>query len=92
MDNQVIDNILISMKFRFKNQEITQKIYDSLVLESKYDPNERAKTTITLEETSLIINIDAKDSVSARAASNSFLKWVNLSEQILDFVEDVTET
>ena len=80
------------MKFQFENQQITQKIYDSLILESKYDPNERAKATITLEEKNLIIIIDAKDSVSARAASNSFLKWVNLSEQILDFVEEVTET
>ena len=80
------------MKFLFKNQAITRKIYESLLLESKYDPNERARATLVLEKNVLIVNIIAKDTVSARAASNSFLKWVNLSEQILEFVDGTSES
>lgn len=91
MKDQVIDNISISMKLEFEDAVTTRKIYDSLILESKYDPNERAKTSIKIENTSLIITIIAKDTVSARAASNSFLKWIHLSEQLLDYVDSITE-
>ncbi|MHA1198230.1 MAG: KEOPS complex subunit Pcc1 [Candidatus Heimdallarchaeaceae archaeon] len=92
MDDMVIDGITISMKFKFKDEETTHRIYESLMLESKYDPNERAKTTIEIEDNILVVNIDAADSVSARAASNSFLKWINLSEQLLGYVDSVKES
>ncbi len=88
MENMVINKIKISMKFDFKNENISKQIYDSLMLESNYDPNERATTTIELENSNLIVNIEAADSVSARAASNSFLKWINLSEQLLEYIDN----
>ncbi len=90
MEEVVIEGIDITMKFNFKDSETTKRIYESLILESSYDPNERAKTTIEFEENTLIVNINAKDSVSARAASNSFLKWINLSEQLLDYIDETT--
>ena len=89
MNNQVIDNINVEMRFIFKKNETTQRIYETLMPESTYDTNERAKTTIRVENNTLIVNILAKDSVSARAASNSFLKWINLSKQLLSYVKDV---
>ncbi|MCE7743368.1 MAG: hypothetical protein GOP50_13030 [Candidatus Heimdallarchaeota archaeon] len=92
MDDRVINGINISMKLRFKDEETTQRIYETLMLESKYDPNERATTTIDVENNALLVNIDAADSVSARAASNSFLKWINLSEQLLGYVDSVKES
>ena len=92
MEDQVIDNISITMKIDFEDTETTKRIYDSLILESKYDPNERAKATIKTDNTTLILTIVAKDTVSARAASNSFLKWIHLSEQLLDYVDNAEES
>ena len=92
MNHMVINKIKISMKFNFEDENISKQIYDSLMLESGYDPNERATTTIELENSELIVNIEATDSVSARAASNSFLKWINLSEQLLEYVDNTKKS
>lgn len=92
MNHMVINKIKISMKFNFEDENISKQIYDSLMLESGYDPNERATTTIELENSELIVNIEAADSVSARAASNSFLKWINLSEQLLEYVDNTKKS
>lgn len=88
MESIVIDKINVSMRISFKSEKTTKKIYEALMLESDYDPNERAKTKIEIESSTLIISIQALDSVSARAASNSFLKWINLSEQLLTYVDE----
>ena len=92
MNHMIINKIKISMKFNFEDENISKQIYDSLMLESGYDPNERATTTIELENSELIVNIEAADSVSARAASNSFLKWINLSEQLLEYVDNTKKS
>ena len=88
MKDASIDKISIKMNFNFKDEKTTQKIYDALQLESDYDPNERAQTTISIKSATLIVRIDAADSVSARASANSFLKWINLSGQLLGYIED----
>lgn len=88
MKEPIINDINIEMQFIFKNKETTQRIYESLILESNYDPNERAKTDFEIKNKILVVNISAKDSISARATSNSVLKWINLSTQLLSYVNE----
>ncbi len=63
-------------------------LYETLVLESRYNPNDRAQANLTVDNNLLILEINAKDPVSARASINSFMKWIGISLQIISMTED----
>jgi KEOPS complex subunit Pcc1 len=79
----MIEKIIMDFRFEFENEEICQMVYDALNLESDYNPNERANASLEFQKKILILKINAKDSISARASVNSFLKWINLSLEVL---------
>jgi len=81
----MIDKIEMDFQFKFKNEEICRLVFEALNLESDYNPNERAIASLEVQENILILKINAKDSVSARASVNSFLKWINLSLEIIPY-------
>ena len=87
MKNQIIENIKIRFEMKFETAEKCKIICDSLLLESSYDPNERASARLDQKDEYLILEIEAKDSVSARASTNSFLKWINLSLDLISSIE-----
>ena len=57
-------------------------IYDSIILEFSTAPDFRSSMTIDLDESNIIINIDAEDSTSFRASVNSAIKWIKLALEI----------
>ncbi|MHA1302430.1 MAG: KEOPS complex subunit Pcc1 [Candidatus Heimdallarchaeaceae archaeon] len=72
------------MEIIFEDSNTCNLVYSSLSVETQYKVNERAKVTLNTEENKLLLQIQAEDSVSARAAMNSYLKWVNMSLQIIE--------
>ncbi len=83
MNEQVIDHIEMVVNLELENEKICTLLYETLVLESGYNPNDRAQVSMEKESNKLILKILAKDSISARAAINSFMKWINVSLQII---------
>ncbi|MEE9410299.1 MAG: KEOPS complex subunit Pcc1 [Candidatus Heimdallarchaeota archaeon] len=83
MNEQVIDHIEMVVNLGLENEKICTLLYETLVLESGYNPNDRAQVSMEKESNKLILKILAKDSISARAAINSFMKWINVSLQII---------
>jgi len=47
-------------------------------------PSERTETEIKCKDNLLIIKIIAMDSTSFRASLNSYLRWIDLSKQVLE--------
>ena len=84
MSDEMIKSIKLKANFNFERSEISSLIYNSLNIESDYNPNERAQAKLKLDGSNLILSIDAKDAISARASVNSFLKWITLSLELLD--------
>ena len=76
-----IKKIEINFEFEMENEHLSNLLFKTLDLESSYNPNERATASLDLRDNTLLLHINAQDSVSARAAINSFLKWINLSLQ-----------
>lgn len=57
-------------------------IYDSIILEFETAPDFRSSMNISLDKSSILININAEDSTSFRASLNSAIKWINLAVKI----------
>ncbi|MBQ6219092.1 MAG: hypothetical protein IJJ47_05115 [Methanosphaera sp.] len=58
-------------------------IYNSISPEVSYAHNERSVTDIELIDNTILIKINSNDVVSLRASINSYVRWINLSLEIL---------
>ena len=82
IENSPLESVKSQISVEFENSNQAKIIYDSIILEFKTAPDYRSTMDLTLEDKSIIINIDAQDSTSFRASVNSAIKWINLSLQI----------
>jgi len=91
MSLQSINSICMTVKIQVSDNQTCNFLYDALVIESGYNPNDRAQANLMVDNNCLILEINAKDSVSARASINSFMKWINLSLQIISITENTDQ-
>lgn len=91
MSLQSINSISMTVKIQVTDNQTCNLLYDALVLESGYNPNDRAQANLTVDNNLLILEINAKDVVSVRASINSFMKWINLSLQIISMTENADQ-
>lgn len=82
IENSPLESVKSQISVEFENSNQAKIIYDSIILEFQTAPDYRSTMDLTLEDKSIIINIDAQDSTSFRASVNSAIKWINLSLQI----------
>lgn len=85
MDNKnILKNIETIFEVEFNSENHAQIIYNSIKPELSFSRNDRSTTTIQLKNKSIIIiEINSKDVVSLRASINSYVRWINLSMEIL---------
>ncbi|MCE7738440.1 MAG: hypothetical protein KAU62_05130 [Candidatus Heimdallarchaeota archaeon] len=87
IQEKTISNIDILFEIKLSDAESCNQIYSNLLLETDFDSNERSAVTIKKQDSTLILKINAKDSVSARATVNSYLKWIDLSFQLMTYIK-----
>jgi KEOPS complex subunit Pcc1 len=88
MNSSDIKKLDVDFEIELEDEKTSTLLYNALKLESKQNPNERAKTSLEVCGNILKLKILAQDSISARAAINSFLKWINLSTQLINQIEE----
>ena len=88
MNSSVIKKLEIDFEIELENEKTSTLLYNALKLESRQNPNERARASLEVYRNILKLKIIAQDSISARAAINSFLKWINLSLQLINKIEE----
>ncbi|AIS32541.1 MULTISPECIES: KEOPS complex subunit Pcc1 [Methanobacterium] len=77
----------IEIEFPCKiDAEIALKAIEPEIRDS---PSERTRTGIECREKTVKINITARDTPSLRASLNSYLRWLILSQQILELKHDM---
>ena len=80
MDNKnILKNIETIFEVEFNSENHAQIIYNSIKPELSFSRNDRSTTTIQLKNKSIII----ENVVSLRASINSYVRWINLSMEIL---------
>lgn len=77
-----LESIKSDIAIEFENQKQAKIIYESIILEFETAPDYRSSMSLTLEESRILIRIDAEDSTSFRASVNSAIKWIKLSLEI----------
>lgn len=77
-----LESIKSDIAIEFENQKQAKIIYESIILEFKTAPDYRSSMSLTLDESRILIRIDAEDSTSFRASVNSAIKWIKLSLEI----------
>lgn len=87
MKKEIINKIEMTIELSFEDRKMSNLVFDALLLESDYNPNERAQASLKNQEKNILLTINAQDTASARAAVNSFLKWINLSIELISLTE-----
>lgn len=77
-----LESIKSDIAIEFENQKQANIIYESIILEFETAPDYRSSMSLTLDESRILIRIDAEDSTSFRASVNSAIKWIKLSLEI----------
>lgn len=77
-----LESIKSDIAIEFENQKQAKIIYESIILEFETAPDYRSSMSLTLDESRILIRIDAEDSTSFRASINSAIKWIKLSLEI----------
>ena len=77
-----LESIKSDIAIEFENQKQAKIIYESIILEFETSPDYRSSMSLTLDESRILIRIDAEDSTSFRASVNSAIKWIKLSLEI----------
>ena len=77
-----LESIKSDIAIEFETQKQAKIIYESIILEFETAPDYRSSMSLTLDESRILIRIDAEDSTSFRASVNSAIKWIKLSLEI----------
>ncbi len=82
IDESPLERVKSNIVIELEDNIQAKIIYDSIILEFSTAPDFRSSMTIDLDESNIIINIDAEDSTSFRASVNSAIKWIKLALEI----------
>ena len=74
IDESPLERVRSNIVIELEDNTRAKIIYDSIILEFSTAPDFRSSMTIDLDESNIIINIDAEDSTSFRASVNSAIK------------------
>ena len=74
IDETPLESVKSNITVEFENSSQAKIIYDA--------PDFRSSMTIELDDSNILIDIDAEDSTSFRASVNSAIKWIKLSLEI----------
>ena len=76
----------VELHLELDSEEEAKTIYAALLPETESVPSERAKTSVEIKGSVLIIRVQAEDLTALRAATNSFLSWVSSCKRTLESV------
>ncbi len=82
IDESPLESVKSNIVIEFENSSQAKIVYDSILLEFNTAPDFRSSMTLDLDDSNIVINIDAEDSTSFRASVNSAIKWIKLALEI----------
>ncbi len=85
IDETPLESVKSNICVEFESGSQAKIIYDAILLEFETAPDFRSSMTIKLDESNIIIDIDAEDSTSFRASVNSAIKWIKQALEINNF-------
>jgi len=82
INDSPLERVKSNIVVEFENSNQANIIYEAILLEFETAPDFRSSMTLKLDESNILIDIDAEDSTSFRASVNSAIKWIKLALEI----------
>lgn len=80
----ILQGVEIRLEVELDSHKEAEIIYEALKPEIKSSHSSRTSSWVKVRDRKLILEVQARDSTSLRASVNSYLRWINLSCQILE--------
>lgn len=80
----ILQGVEIRLEVELDSHKEAEIIYEALKPEIKSSNSSRTSIWVKARDRKLILEVHARDSTSLRASVNSYLRWINLSCQILE--------
>jgi tRNA threonylcarbamoyladenosine modification (KEOPS) complex Pcc1 subunit len=73
---------------KLANQKQIKTLLDALTPEANAPVTRRANIKLQKDGLFLVLAVEAKDTVALRATLNAYLRWINSTVNVMQFVED----
>jgi KEOPS complex subunit Pcc1 len=80
-----------TIRLQFSSEKQLSALISALTPEVHKQIGARSKTTLTHGVQSLILNVEASDTVALRAALNAYLRWINSTVNVFETVDKVAK-
>lgn len=77
------------IRLNFSSEKQLKVVLEALKPETKTPPTRRSKVQMKGEGNILTLNFRARDTSALRAAVNSYLRWILLTKNVLEFVSEL---
>ncbi|MCW4028539.1 MAG: KEOPS complex subunit Pcc1 [Candidatus Bathyarchaeota archaeon] len=76
-----------SIRLNFPDQKQLTTLLAALSPETHATATRRANVNLQKDENSLVLTVEAEDTVALRATLNAYLHWINSTLSVIDAVE-----
>jgi tRNA threonylcarbamoyladenosine modification (KEOPS) complex Pcc1 subunit len=76
------------IRLKLANQKQVKTLLDALSPEANAPVTRRANIKLQKDGLFLVLAVEAKDTVALRATLNAYLRWINSTVNVMQFVED----
>ena len=76
-----------TIRVKFPSERHLKIVFNALEPEIKKPATMRSRTNLEKDGTFLVLKIEARDTVALRAALNAYLRWINLTTNVLQVLE-----
>jgi tRNA threonylcarbamoyladenosine modification (KEOPS) complex Pcc1 subunit len=76
-----------TLEIPLESEQQARILYSALIPEAESAPSDRAKTHISIDGASLIVEIESSDLTATRAALNSFIAWVSACVRTIENID-----
>jgi tRNA threonylcarbamoyladenosine modification (KEOPS) complex Pcc1 subunit len=76
------------IRLKLANQKQIKTLLDALTPEANAPVTRRANIKLQKEGLFLVLVVEAVDTVALRATLNAYLRWINSTVNVIQFVED----
>lgn len=72
------------LRLKFQSKEELEVIFRALAPEAAKPATPRSRVSLTIDDSSLIVVIEAKDTTALRATINAYLRWIHSISKVLN--------
>jgi len=77
-----------TVKVELDSEKILETVFKAIKPETLTPPTRRSKVFVKINGKTLTLRVEATDTTALRAALNSYLRWIRLAVEILEFLEN----